>query len=308
MKNITIKSFLALISGIVIGILSKWGDVVPVGNIISYFGLISSGIVLWLVIGTILIIKSKNKKEFNIIYSLFMISMLLSYYLFSALVVKYLVPKIIFFWTIMFIISLILGNIIYNKKSTNLFRILFLIASIIFLIFDTIEINGIDLKIIILELLLVIIGLNVISKNIKNYNLKERSNMNKKFKIASILMIIHGAVMEVGTSIFMMPLVLKLGTSNVKQYVFAIDFFKDNIILMMAMGIIFGITRVIGAIGVLKNRMWGFVLAMINCIVTMIVMLFMIPSGIADGIFACSAMILLLMGYYDKKEIKHSIE
>ena len=97
MKNITIKSFLALISGIVIGILSKWGDVVPVGNIINYFGLISSGIVLWLVIGTILIIKSKTRKEFNIIYLSFMISMLLSYYLFSALVVKYLVPKIIFF-------------------------------------------------------------------------------------------------------------------------------------------------------------------------------------------------------------------
>lgn len=129
--------------------------------------------------------------------------------------------------------------------------------------------------------------------------------MNKKFKIASILMIIHGAIMEAATGIFMMPLVLKLGENgSIKQHVFAIDFFRDNIVLMMAMGIIFGVTRVIGAIGVLKNRMWGFILAMINCIVTMIVMLFMIPSGIADGIFACTAMILLLMGYYDKKEIK----
>ena len=129
--------------------------------------------------------------------------------------------------------------------------------------------------------------------------------MNKKFKIASILMIIHGAIMEAGTGIFMMPLVLKLGASgNIKQHIFAIDFFRDNIVLMMAMGVIFGVTRVIGAIGVLKNRMWGFALAMINCIVTMIVMLFMIPSGIADGLFACTAMILLLMGYYDKREIK----
>lgn len=129
--------------------------------------------------------------------------------------------------------------------------------------------------------------------------------MNKKFKLASILMIIHGAIMEAGTGIFMMPLVLKLcANGNIKQHIFAIDFFRDNIVLMMAMGVIFGVTRVIGAIGVLKNRMWGFVLAMINCIVTMIVMLFMIPSGIADGIFACTAMILLLMGYYDKKKIK----
>lgn len=128
--------------------------------------------------------------------------------------------------------------------------------------------------------------------------------MNKKFKIAAILMIIHGAFMEAGTSLFMMPLVSKFGVdSSIREKVFAVDFFKDNIVLMMAMGFIFGIVRVIGAIGVLKNRMWGFVLAVINCIVTMIVMFFMIPSGIADGILACSALILLLMGYYGKKEI-----
>lgn len=110
--------------------------------------------------------------------------------------------------------------------------------------------------------------------------------------------------MEAGTSLFMMPLVSKFGVdSSIREKVFAVDFFRDNIVLMMAMGFIFGIVRVIGAIGVLKNRMWGFVLAVINCIVTMIVMFFMIPSGIADGILACSALILLLMGYYGKKEI-----
>lgn len=132
----------------------------------------------------------------------------------------------------------------------------------------------------------------------------EKKLMNNKFKTASILMIIHGAVMEAGTGIFMAPLAAKSGLNEqVTQYVFAIDFFRDNISYMMAMGVIFGIVRVIGAIGVLRNRMWGFVLAMINCIVTMIVMLFMIPAGIADGLLACAAMILLLIGYYDKKEI-----
>lgn len=129
--------------------------------------------------------------------------------------------------------------------------------------------------------------------------------MNKKFKISAILMIIHGAVMEAGTGIFMLPVVLLSKTdSSVRQYVFAIDFFKENIVLMMAMGVIFGVTRVIGAIGLLKNRMWGFVLSIINCVVTMAVMLFMIPSGIADGIFACTALVLLLMGYFGKREIK----
>lgn len=129
--------------------------------------------------------------------------------------------------------------------------------------------------------------------------------MNAKYRIAAILMIIHGAIMEAGTGIFMMPLVLKQGVSEeIGGYIFSIDFFKDNIIPMTAMAIIFGVTRVIGAVGLLKNRMWGFMLSVINCIVTMIVMLFMIPSGIADGILSCTALILLLMGYYGKKEIK----
>lgn len=127
---------------------------------------------------------------------------------------------------------------------------------------------------------------------------------NHKFRIAAILMIIHGAIIETGTGVCMLPLVWNLGEDdNIKQYIFANDVFRDNIILMMIMGIIFGITRVIGAIGVLKNRMWGFVLSIINCIVTMVVMIFMIPTGIVDGILACSALILLLIGYFRDREI-----
>ena len=67
----------------------------------------------------------------------------------------------------MFIGSLILGNITYGKKNTNLFRILFVLASIIFLIYDAIEINGINLKAVIPELLMVIYDLVIISKGIK---------------------------------------------------------------------------------------------------------------------------------------------
>lgn len=167
MKNIIIKSVLAVVFGIVIGVFSKWGDVIPGDNLIKYFGWISTGVIIWLVIGSFLIIKIKNRKEFSIVYSLFMISMLISYYVFSFLVVKYLVQKIVIFWIIMFIGSLILGNIIYDKKNTNLFRILFILASIIFLIYDAIEINGINLIAIIPEVLMVVYLLIIISKGIK---------------------------------------------------------------------------------------------------------------------------------------------
>lgn len=53
------------------------------------------------------------------------------------------------------------------KKNTNLFRILFILASIIFLIYDAIEINGINLIAIIPEVLMVGYLLIIISKGIK---------------------------------------------------------------------------------------------------------------------------------------------
>ena len=56
MKNIVVKSILAVAIGIVIGIFSKWGDVISGNNVISYFGLISTGLVIWLVIGSLLIL------------------------------------------------------------------------------------------------------------------------------------------------------------------------------------------------------------------------------------------------------------
>lgn len=69
----------------------------------------------------------------------------------------------------MFIGPLILGNIIYDKKNTNLFRILFILASILFLIYGAIEINGINLIAIIPEVLMVVYILIIINKSMKKF-------------------------------------------------------------------------------------------------------------------------------------------
>ncbi len=49
--------------------------------------------------------------------------------------------------------------------------------------------------------------------------------------------------------------------------------------------------------------MWGFVLSIINCVITMTLMIFMLPAGIMDGIFACIALLLILTQYYGDKKI-----
>lgn len=113
----------------------------------------------------------------------------------------------------------------------------------------------------------------------------------KNYKLAAILMIIHGGFMELGGSLALIPvLILRKDNVNIEQYFsFIVPYLQENLYLMMVMGGIYGVTRLIGAIGLLKNQMWGLTLSVINCVITMALMIFMLPAGIMDGILACSA-------------------
>lgn len=127
----------------------------------------------------------------------------------------------------------------------------------------------------------------------------------KKYRIAAILMIIHGSFMEIGGVLCMIPAFM-LGTDkfDIGQYFeFKLSYFQENLYLMMVMGAIYGVFRLIGAIGLLRNRMWGLVLSVINCVITVVLMMFLLPAGIMDGILAGSALILILMQYYGDKKI-----
>jgi len=127
----------------------------------------------------------------------------------------------------------------------------------------------------------------------------------KNYKTAAILMIIHGGLMEIGGCLALIP-VLTMGSNNIdigKYFSFVVPYFQENLHLMLIMGGIYGAVRLIGAIALLKNRMWGLVLSVINCIVTMALMIFMLPAGIMDGILACTALILILTQYFGNKKI-----
>jgi len=127
----------------------------------------------------------------------------------------------------------------------------------------------------------------------------------KKYKIASVLMMIHGAFMEIGGCFCLIPIfILGADKFNINEYIsFIVPDFQENMDLMLIMGMLYGIVRVIGAVGLWKNRMWGLVLSILNCIITMILMMFMLPTGIMDGVLACSSLILILTQYFGDKKI-----
>lgn len=126
----------------------------------------------------------------------------------------------------------------------------------------------------------------------------------KKYKVAAILMIIHGGLMELGGCVALLPILLGSADIEISNYFsFIVPYFQQNLYHMMIMGGIYGIVRIVGAIGLLKNKMWGLVLSIINCIVTMSLMMFMLPAGVMDGLLSCTALILILIQYFGDKKI-----
>ncbi|MBG9980195.1 hypothetical protein HZY91_03710 [Facklamia sp. DSM 111018] len=128
----------------------------------------------------------------------------------------------------------------------------------------------------------------------------------KKIRVAAILMLLHGLVMELGTGIFFILTILTgfVNVNEIEMEIFYLEYFQKNLEWMLMMSLIFGVVRSVGALGLLKRRKWGFILSIINCLVTMVLMVFMLPSGIMDGLFACSSLILILMAYYGENEIE----
>jgi len=128
---------------------------------------------------------------------------------------------------------------------------------------------------------------------------------NRRYRAAAILMIVHGSLMELGVFVAVFPL-LAIGVDfgAVGQYFsFNVPFFQEHLIEMMLLSGIFGGIRVVGAIGVLRNRLWGLALSVINCVVTMVLMVFMLPAGIVDGLLACTALVLLLTAYFGTRPL-----
>ena len=119
----------------------------------------------------------------------------------------------------------------------------------------------------------------------------------KRYKIAAMLIFIHGFV-EICVGLGFIPLWLSdFGTSAMEQYfVFIVPYLQENIHLVSILGMVYGSVWLVGAVGLWKDRMWGFAISVINCITTMVLMVFMLPAGIMDGIFSRSSLLLIMTG------------
>lgn len=111
-----LKILAIIIFGIMIDIFSKYSD--TSGKTFShYFGILSYNIFFWFFVATLILCLSKTRKSFNLYYSSFMGSMLVSYYLCSKYVIGYYYSKIVWSWEQNFYNrNNFIHNWIYNNK------------------------------------------------------------------------------------------------------------------------------------------------------------------------------------------------
>ncbi|WP_181064360.1 hypothetical protein [Pseudoclavibacter sp. AY1F1] len=132
------------------------------------------------------------------------------------------------------------------------------------------------------------------------------SSRARRLRLAAVLLIVQSVLMELSVFVGLIALL----ASGVPQQsvidradIFALPYLNENLYLMMAMSGIFGTLRLIGAIGLWRNRLWGLALSAINCAVTMTLMLFMLPAGVLDGILSGTALVLMLGGWLGARSI-----
>jgi len=117
--------------------------------------------------------------------------------------------------------------------------------------------------------------------------------------IAAIVLIVHG-IIELA------PLVIRghiktQGSRGIPTFIF--EPLQKNFKMVTILGEIFGLIRIIAAIGILLNLMWGFTLGIIISIVTYIILTLYLPMGIADAILSGIVLVSLLIAFFGNSPI-----
>ena len=127
-----------------------------------------------------------------------------------------------------------------------------------------------------------------------------RTTQRLQYRWAAGLLLVQGALMEGLVFVGLLVLLaLNIPQASIAEHanVFALPYLQENLYLMMAMSGVFAASRVLGAIGLLRNRLWGLGLSLINCVVTLVLMVFLLPAGLVDGVLSGTALVLMLFAW-----------
>jgi uncharacterized membrane protein len=106
--------------------------------------------------------------------------------------------------------------------------------------------------------------------------------------IASVLILIHGMIEMLSIVGLFIPQPFHFAFEELNQY------WQATVVV----GIVSGALRITAVIGIWKNRLWGWALGVLMCIITFSMLTLYLPAGAADAILAGGALVLLLAGKF----------
>ncbi|WGM22404.1 hypothetical protein QEH68_09630 [Paenarthrobacter sp. OM7] len=136
--------------------------------------------------------------------------------------------------------------------------------------------------------------------------MQKPSRSTRELRGAAGLLIAQGVLME-GLVFVGLLVLLALGVAQDvitrNAHIFALPYLQDNLYLMMTMSGVFAALRVTGGIALWRGRLWGLALSLVNCAVTLVLMIFLLPAGIADGLLSGAALVLILHGWLGTRSV-----
>ncbi|MFC7376211.1 hypothetical protein ACFQS2_04715 [Brachybacterium sp. GCM10030267] len=127
----------------------------------------------------------------------------------------------------------------------------------------------------------------------------------RQLQVAAVLLLVQGVLMEASAALGLLALLaLRIPPEVITERteIFALAYLQDNLYSMMALSGVFAALRIIGGIALLRNRLWGLVLSLVNCAVTLVLTVLLLPVGIADGVLSGAALVLILRGWLGTDE------
>jgi len=163
-----LRVIFSILLGLITGVASKAGDVAIQGTFYGDFlwniGLVTTGFLIWCLVGYFNAISCKSLKSAMINNTSFFLSMFLAYYLYSYFIVSYFNRRIVVFWILMIIPVLIATKLIRKYKGNKKFMALTITAVVILFLTDVIFIQGFELISLIIETILLICVMGMIVK------------------------------------------------------------------------------------------------------------------------------------------------
>ncbi|NHJ22554.1 MAG: hypothetical protein EAX91_16525 [Candidatus Lokiarchaeota archaeon] len=129
---------------------------------------------------------------------------------------------------------------------------------------------------------------------------------NKSLFVASILMLIY-SVLEMADSIVVLLMILNVVPNLLLIFNFEVQLIQTLLesqpLSLAPIFWAFTLMRVVSAVGLFKNRLWGFWIGIVSLIITMILSIVFVPFSSFE-LLACSVIfILLVVGYFKKKPL-----